>query len=229
MIPAFTRYNKMPLYSSVVLADGPLAYWRLGESSGTVAADSSGNGYNGTYVSCTQGSPSLVINNQGNLAVSGNGTSSQITVGAVPALYSINRNFTIEAWLQPADVSGAYGIFSAGLQGVSFRRTGTSIEFLRDYSVSIGTVPFSFISGMVYHVVCVVDGSGIAAFYKNGAVQGTLNVSGYVYSGGYVRLGADGKDSTLVDNFLDGSLDELAVYNTALSASQILTHYNAGV
>jgi hypothetical protein len=33
-----------------VLADSPLAYWRLGESGGSVAADSGGNGHSGTYV-----------------------------------------------------------------------------------------------------------------------------------------------------------------------------------
>ena len=30
-------------YSQEVLADSPLAYWRLGEASGTTAADASGN------------------------------------------------------------------------------------------------------------------------------------------------------------------------------------------
>lgn len=40
-------------YTTEVLADAPLLYWRLGESGGTVAVDSSGNGRNGTYVGTT--------------------------------------------------------------------------------------------------------------------------------------------------------------------------------
>ena len=36
-------------YDQAVLADSPAAYWRLGESSGSSAADSSGNGNGGTY------------------------------------------------------------------------------------------------------------------------------------------------------------------------------------
>lgn len=36
-------------FAAEILADSPLLYWRLGESSGTVATDSSGNGRNGTY------------------------------------------------------------------------------------------------------------------------------------------------------------------------------------
>src|SRR4051812_1334419 len=41
--------NLLSYYSSAVLALSPIAYYRLGESSGTTAADSSGNGLNGTY------------------------------------------------------------------------------------------------------------------------------------------------------------------------------------
>src|SRR5207244_2656836 len=36
-------------YESTVLADNPLVYWRLGESSGTTASDSSGHGVTGQY------------------------------------------------------------------------------------------------------------------------------------------------------------------------------------
>ena len=36
-------------YASTILADRPVGYWRLGESSGLVARDSSGNGFDGAY------------------------------------------------------------------------------------------------------------------------------------------------------------------------------------
>jgi concanavalin A-like lectin/glucanase superfamily protein len=37
-------------YSSVVLAKGPVGYWRLGETPGPTALDSSGRGYDGVYL-----------------------------------------------------------------------------------------------------------------------------------------------------------------------------------
>jgi len=37
-------------YASAVMADSPYLYYRLGETTGTAAADASGNGRNGTYV-----------------------------------------------------------------------------------------------------------------------------------------------------------------------------------
>ena len=36
-------------YSAEVLADSPLGYWRLGETSGTTLSDSSGNTRHGAY------------------------------------------------------------------------------------------------------------------------------------------------------------------------------------
>lgn len=35
-------------YANTVLADSPIAYWRLGETSGTTASDATGHGWNGT-------------------------------------------------------------------------------------------------------------------------------------------------------------------------------------
>ena len=42
-------------YSNKILSLSPTAYWRLNESSGTTATDSSGNGNNGTYISTASG------------------------------------------------------------------------------------------------------------------------------------------------------------------------------
>ncbi len=230
MISGATKYRASTptLYSSVILGDGPLGYWRLGETSGSTAADSSGNGYNGTYVSCTQGVPSLISNNGGNLAVSGDGSTSEVTVGAVAALYSLSRSFSFECWIKPASVSGDYGLWSTGYLGWCVRMVNGNLDFLSDYSVDIGQITTSFAAGSRYHVVCVMDASGIVTAYVNGAAVGTLDMSAYTYSGGYVRIGADGSNSTTVGNFMTGVMDEVAIYNKILTATQILNHYNAG-
>lgn len=233
MISGATKYRASTptLYSSVILGDGPLGYWRLGETSGSTAADSSGNGYNGTYVSCTQGVPSLISNNGGNLAASfAGGSTSEITVGAVAALYNLSRSFTLEWWMNPgAAASGtAYGIWSSGLSGFAARQNATSLEILADYSASLGTIAAGFAIGTRYYCVLTVDASGIATLYINGASVGTLNVSSTNFAGGYVRIGADGRDNGTWSTSFDGVLDEVAVYNKILTAAQILNHYNAG-
>ena len=37
-----------PGYAAEVLADSPVAYWRLSETSGSTVADETGNGHDGT-------------------------------------------------------------------------------------------------------------------------------------------------------------------------------------
>lgn len=216
-------------YRDEVVADAPLGYWRLGEASGTVAADSSGKNHPGTYVSCTQGASSLVPSDPSNLSVTGNGASSQITVGAVAALYSLSRSCAIEALFKPVSVAAgaSSGIYSSGYLGICIRQNGTGIEFLRDYSVSIGTVNVGLVAGVAKHIICEIDAAGIASFYADGLLVGTLNVSAYSYSGAYVRLGADGRDAGTVANFLNGTLDEVAVYGHTLGALRIAAHYKA--
>src|SRR5262245_61963391 len=46
-------------YPATVLADGPVAYYRMEELSGTTATDSSGNSRDGSYIFSTGGSPHL--------------------------------------------------------------------------------------------------------------------------------------------------------------------------
>lgn len=217
-------------YADVVMADAPIGYWRLGEASGTAAADSSGNGYNGTYVSCSQGVAPLVANANGDLAVQGNGTSSQITVGDVAALVALTRSFSVEAWIKPANVgsSVASGLWSAGYMGFCMRRIGTTMSVMSDYHASVGAIECNFVAGTVYHIVGTVDANGLFTLWVNGANKGTLDASAYSFSGAYVRIGADGSNATTAADFLDGALDEVAVYSTVLTSTQIANHYAAG-
>ena len=50
LLPGSPAASAPPSYESEVLADNPFVYHRFGESSGTVAADASGNSLDGTYV-----------------------------------------------------------------------------------------------------------------------------------------------------------------------------------
>jgi len=94
-------------YSSVVLAKGPVGYWRLGESVGPAAADSSPNGYSGTY----NGNPSFgqpgAIAGDPDTAVGFNGPASGDFVEiANPAGGDFSQptsgaGLTVEVWMRP--------------------------------------------------------------------------------------------------------------------------------
>jgi len=94
-------------YSSVVLAKGPVGYWRLGEASGPTAADASGNGYDGSYL----GNPTFgqlgAIANDPDTAIGFNGPDSKDYVEIPdPDSQAFSQptstvGLTVEVWMRP--------------------------------------------------------------------------------------------------------------------------------
>ncbi|HXH21955.1 MAG TPA: LamG-like jellyroll fold domain-containing protein [Dehalococcoidia bacterium] len=85
-------------YFAEVVQDLPLAYWRLGDTAGAQAADSSPNGRHGTW----SGSP--VLGSPG--ALDGDSDPSALFDGvddriALPALPSLAATLTLEFWCRP--------------------------------------------------------------------------------------------------------------------------------
>lgn len=96
-------------YSSVVLAKGPVGYWRLGESAGPTAGDASGAGYDGAYFGNPTFSQSGAITGDQDTAVGFNGPVSKDYVG-IPEPTDNSQAFsqpssqmglTVEAWMRP--------------------------------------------------------------------------------------------------------------------------------
>src|SRR6516164_8157891 len=94
-------------YSSVVLAKGPVGYWRLGEGAGPTASDSSGNGYDGVYL----GNPTFgqlgAIAGDPDTAIGLNGPDSRDYVEiADPDSSAFSQptsgaGLTVEMWMRP--------------------------------------------------------------------------------------------------------------------------------
>ncbi|WP_422444716.1 LamG-like jellyroll fold domain-containing protein [Endozoicomonas sp. ALB091] len=75
------------------------------------------------------------------------------------------------------------------------------------------------------HITATVDSSGLMSVYKNGELAGTHQgavPSVMVRTNNYV-----GKSNWDVNGYLDGAIDDLAIFNEALDASQISTLYQA--
>ena len=78
-------------FDTAVLASSPLAYWRLNETSGTTAADATGNGNAGTYnTGVVLGQPSVLADGR---AAEFNGTTGEVALGITPP----TNNFTLVA------------------------------------------------------------------------------------------------------------------------------------
>jgi hypothetical protein len=83
--------------------------------------------------------------------------------------------------------------------------------------------------GGVYHVVGTYDGARVRV-YVNGVERASVAYTGGIaYAGGRdLQLGRQVASSNGSLRFLDGRLDEVALYSQALSAATVLDHYNSG-
>jgi hypothetical protein len=95
------------LYESVVLAKQPVGYWRLGEQLGPTAVDTSGFGFDGTYIgNPTLGQAGALVNDQ-DTAVGLNGPESRDYVQVPdPVSQAFSQptsglGLTVEVWMRP--------------------------------------------------------------------------------------------------------------------------------
>jgi hypothetical protein len=88
-------------YKSRVLAKGPVAYWRLGESSGVTAADETGNGHDGTYhLSPPFLQPGAIVDDP-NTAVQAGPFYVEVPNSDAFSQPTSGQGLTVEAWMRP--------------------------------------------------------------------------------------------------------------------------------
>lgn len=206
-------------YADAVLALTPIAYWRLGEASGTTATDSSGNGYHGTYTGTpTRGAAGLLPFEADTAVDFPNSDSSYM---ASPTIAALGTAFSIAAIIKPDSTAAGAVIGCQGgtddpyLQHVSadlrlfFRDSGGT---QRNIITPANNVP----SGTTAHVVATHDGT-TARIYVDGAqkVSGTFSLSSITSRPWYVGR----RGLTLLP--FDGTVDEVALFNYALSPTQV--------
>jgi len=210
------------------MADGPVAYYRLSEASGSVAANAVGDVFAGTYEGgVTHGVPSL-CGDDGDTACALNGTSGAIQCGQNNSDLRFPGNFTYEAIVRPA-TTGTFGtVLSHGYSGPCLRiNTAGRIEWLRSHQALMGTGAAVLEAGQRYHVLAAVQANGATAVYVNGALDMTPTAWN-AYSGATrLLVGADAGGDGVLNTFFAGVVDEVAIYDKALSGARALAHAQA--
>lgn len=211
-------------YRAQVMSDGPVAYWRLGETSGTAAIDETAT-VNGTYAGGYTRGVAGALAADTDRAVDLNGISGRISVPNVAAL-NLTSQVSIEAWVNPDSVTGTRWIVNKNTFYYLYIDNNTTY-----FGIRTPTAAYLFISktGLVtlggwQHLVGTYDGTKMV-LYRNGVIAVEASVTGAIGTTTTgVTIGAvDGTGS-----FFDGSIDEVAIYNRSLTAAQAQAHYQRG-
>ena len=219
------------VYSRAVMADNPIAYW--GFDDGT-AKDLSGNDNHGQCEGDVLfGVESAHVNLAA--AIDFNGSSAFIKV---PELGKFKQS-TIEAWIKIEELNwrtlkdAGYltSIFSTDSFGAGNHHLNVQLNFSIEQAIAGGgpnnivTQKGSLGIGNWVHLVSTYDSlnGGYGAVYINGKkVQSGNHAASPVASFGAAQIGAWGGRRKF-----NGKMDEVAIYGTALSESQIRAHYEA--
>lgn len=219
-------------YAARVLRDGPFGYWRLTEASGTVAADSSGNGRVGTVSGTgTFGSAGALADGSTALALPGDASVVTIPTGAPDSTLAA---CTFEAWVKtntltvPSVVRGILAGANAGV--TAFLRLTLQAGGVFEVRVNPGGVQISAyaaataVVGQWCHLAAVWTGTSLV-LYCNGlagvpvAGGGALTVGAMGWLIGVYTLGTANRS-------WDGVIGDVALYPRALSALEVATHYS---
>ncbi|MBO1767472.1 LamG-like jellyroll fold domain-containing protein [Allobranchiibius sp. GilTou38] len=224
---------------SAVQAADPYLLYPLGEQSGNTATDASGGGRNGTYTpSRTGGTTGTTAGPCDSArATTLNGSSGYVST---PTKLTNPNNFTLEVWFKTSTTRGG------ALMGFSDTRTGDPTSYWDRvlYITNYGQLVFGVNPGRVTYVNSaqrVNDGAwhlATASLSTNGMrlyLDGDLvdsdssTTAGRNYAG-YFRVGENelqGFPAAPSSDFIGASLYDAAIYNSALTATQISDHYNA--
>jgi hypothetical protein len=230
--PSFTTNTASSFSVSPALPAGLSLDTTTGVISGTPTAVSAAANYTVT-ASNACGSVAKVLNisiissaSSGDNGLAFDGTDDYVSMPAQST--SVTGNFTVEAWVKPTDATKIMHVFSS--------RTGADLSF--DIQLRYGTqihgdigngsgwlttaadAAFNYAVNTWLHIAYVVTPAGYK-IYANGNQVGSGTFTGtpmLFNSSRYLTLGKSAAETTL----FKGSMDDVRIYNTALTQPQVL-------
>jgi hypothetical protein len=203
---------------------GPVGYWKLDEPSGSLAADSSGNGGAGTLLN----GPVHVAGRLGE-ALFFNGVNEGVSIphAAVLDAYPI----TVSLWMSttsgalgglvnkylPASFSG-YQVFTSGGNLCAWYFRDASNYVWDGSGCTLATPGFN--DGQWHHVAFIIDASG-GRLFVDGALRMTQPWTGTPGATTTTQGLSLAQYPGTASAFLPGRIDDVRIYNRALSAADV--------
>lgn len=225
--------GSLPDYVATVLADTPLAFWKLNETSGTTAADSSGNALAGTYTGGYTLAAAPPSNAPG--AVLLNGSTGYVNCGT-PAALNVTAAWTLEAWIYLTATPNGCGVITE-----FFNATGNVLyEIGFGISTSGSSLTAGYYTGSAWqivtgtaltlnawhHIAATWDGTTLRLYADGAQVATATPTAAPVAGNNGIYIGR--RHDSSASPYFPGRIASAAIYGTALSAARISAHYSAG-
>jgi hypothetical protein len=222
--------------TSAPFPEGTISSWKLEEAAGPYADSFDGNDGAGAGV-VTQ------VAGRVDFAQQFNGINSEINVPADGSFgWGKDESFSIEYWFKrngtPADTEVLVGRKDAGTNDPSWWVGLTGNGFAR-FSLVDRDGQIALITGSVdlgdngwHHVIAIRDAaSDVLRLYVDGQVAAAPEATAYTagFDSLTARLNMGWLENTLPEYRFTGALDEVALYDGALTEDEIENHYESGL
>ena len=197
----------------------PVAYWRLGETSGTSAADSAGS-TTGTYAGGFTLGVAGLLTGDTNRAVQLNGTTGQVTVPNGAALNPTSA-ISIAGWMNATTFTNRNPrIFQKGINDTQYRLLveGGQLVF---HIAGVGSVTGPLPSLNTRHFVVGTYDRTTMRLYLDGTQVGQIAATAAIPVTTEPAAIGNKPTSTDARDPFPGVLDEVSIHNVALSAAQV--------
>jgi hypothetical protein len=220
------HYNtgRASLYQKTITnTEGLVGYWRLGEGSGTVAEDLSSTGNDGTYTnSPTLGQAGAIKGDNDSSVLIGSGTN-YVSIPDNNAL-DVGDTFSIAFWAKQQGAYNRYYLYKGTNAYGVYRDTDGTIGFGKPGSGEIANSSSTMESfGEWHHIVVTKNGSTTNVYFDG--VDETVAGTNYTIENNSTDLWIGSDDGI---NGIGAYMDEVAIYNRALTADEVREHYLAG-
>ena len=226
-------------YQDIVQRDQPVAYWRLDETTSITAVDSSGNGFNGTYRNgVTQGVPGV-----SGTAGEFDGNNDAVDVGIIAPgseLDISNQSFTVEAWINQNESEQSVDQSYVGIHpsnnrndgngdSLYFRVTSNGSVRFGDFRNDLETPDDIIEPNTWYHIVASYDqDSNTNTIFVDGREVISNNQGAFEGQDPRVLIGNWTRGNGGLNEPFNGVIDEVAIYDEALSRESITSHFLRG-
>jgi hypothetical protein len=205
---------------------GLVAAYNFNEGSGTTVADSSGNNNAGTISDATWTSAGKFGS-----ALAFNGTNARVSISASPSL-NVTTGITLEAWIMPTASQGGWRTIMQREVDAYFLNASNDNGPLLPSGGAVFNGQVDWLSGTVAnpvnvwtHIALTHDGT-MLRLYVNGVLAASKARTGAIQTNSNpLWIGGNSP----YGEYFQGIIDEVRVYNRALSQAEIQTDMNTAV
>ena len=214
-------------------SDGLIAACAFDEGSGITAMDASGNNNTAILMNAATWAPG-----HSGSAVSFDGDSGYVMAGNITALNGLTA-VTVSAWVRGSVGASSPDAFVVGKDQAFALVVGLTAPHKAQFAVKAGGTWYGFPSsitsvddGAFHFLTGVYDGTTLYV-YVDGVLEGSQNIGGLTLNSPVSNLEiascVGGSDCDVSGEMWQGLIDDVRIYNRALSAAEIVSDMNAPV